>query len=52
MLRTNMLNFFNTNQFPSLQLFYPHKKPYGVRGFGKNYHMQFYPKLGGLSISP
>ena len=35
-----------TNQFPGLQFLGTHNKPHGVRGLGKNYHMNFDTKLG------
>ena len=38
--------FCNTNQFSSLPFNYPHKKPNGVRGLSKHYHMRFDQKLG------
>ena len=38
--------YFTTNQFPLLPFFGPHKKPHGVRGLGKHYHMRFDPKIG------
>ena len=34
-----------TNQFPKLPFFNSYKKPHGVRGLSKNYHMCFDPKL-------
>ena len=36
----------NTNKFTVLTFSGPHMKPNGVRVLGKNYHMQFEPKLG------
>ena len=42
----NVNMFCNTNQFPSLPFCVPHTKTHGVRVLSKNYHMQFYPKLG------
>ena len=38
--------FCNANQFTSFQFCGPHKKPHGIRGSSKNYHMWFDPKLG------
>ena len=38
--------FYNTNQFPSLQVFVPHTKPQGVIGLSKYYHMKFDQKIG------
>ena len=38
--------YCDTNQFPALPFFGPHKKPRGTRGLSKNYHLCFYPKLG------
>ena len=35
-----------TNLFPGIRFIGPHKKPHGVCGLGKNYHMFFNPKLG------
>ena len=37
--------YFATNQFPELLFCGPHKKPRGVRGLSKNYHMCFDPKI-------
>ena len=38
--------YCNKNQLPSLPFFGPHSKPHGLRGFIKNYHFRFDPKLG------
>ena len=38
--------FCNANQFPLLTLRGPNKKPHGIRGLSKHYHMQFDPKMG------
>ena len=38
--------FCDTTQFPSLQFFSPHTKPYGKQGLGKHYNMLLDPKLG------
>ena len=33
--------YCSKNQFPGLKFLGPHKKPYGVHGLGKHYHMCF-----------
>ena len=38
--------YCNNNQFTELKCCIPHNKPHGARGLGKNYHLQFYTKLG------
>ena len=38
--------YCNKNQFPALTFCGPHSKPHGSRGFIKNYHLSFDPKLG------
>ena len=38
--------YCNTNQFPELLFSGSYSKPHGARGFSKNYHLRFDPKLG------
>ena len=38
--------FCDTKKFPSLTFCGPHKKPHGVRGLSKHYHMRFDKNLG------
>ena len=49
MLRTNMLSYFNRNQFTSLSFCCPHTNPHGVIGLSKYYHMLFDTKIGGVT---
>ena len=37
--------YCDTNQFPALTFCGTHPKPYGARGFSKNYHLRFDKKL-------
>ena len=37
---------FTTNHFPELPFYGTHKKPHGVHGLSKHYHMHFDPKIG------
>ena len=37
--------YCNTNKSLELLFSGPHSKPYGARGFSKNYYLRFYPKL-------
>ena len=39
----------DTNQFPELKFLGPHKKPHGVHGLVKNYHIHFDTKLGDVT---
>ena len=38
--------YCDTNQFPALPFCGSHPKPHGETCLSKNYHLQFYPKLG------
>ena len=47
MLHTKMRKCIVKKRFPALPFCGSHSKPHGERGWGNNYHLRFYPKLGG-----